>query len=107
MKHGPIALIDEGMATVMLVPRGPGYAKALGNLQEIKARDGFVIGVVTEGDDRLSCHTDGTFPVPEVPELVQPLVTVMPLQLLAYHVADYRGTDIDKPRNLAKSVTVE
>ena len=107
MKHGPIALIDEGMATVMLVPRGPGYAKALGNLQEIKARDGFVIGVVTEGDDRLSYHTDGTFPVPEVPELVQPLVTVMPLQLLAYHVADYRGTDIDKPRNLAKSVTVE
>lgn len=107
MKHGPIALIDERMATVMLVPRGPDYAKALGNLQEIKARDGFVIGFVTEGDERLAYHTDGIFPLPDVPELIQPIVAVVPLQLLAYHVADYRGTDIDKPRNLAKSVTVE
>ncbi len=108
MKHGPIALIDENMATVMLVPRGPGYPKALGNLQEIKARDGFVIGVVTEGDDQLSYHIDAAFPIPaDIPELVQPLVSVIPLQLLAYSVADYRGTDVDKPRNLAKSVTVE
>ena len=108
MKHGPIALIDENMATVMLVPRGPGYLKALGNLQEIKARDGYVIGVVTEGDDRLSYHVDAAFPIPaDIPELIQPLVSVIPLQLLAYYVADYRGTDVDKPRNLAKSVTVE
>ncbi len=108
MKHGPIALIDEHMATVMLVPRGPDYSKALGNLQEIKARDGFVLAVVTEGDDeRLTYHTNGMFPVPEAPELLQPLIAVIPLQLIAYHVADYRGTDIDKPRNLAKSVTVE
>ncbi len=107
MKHGPIALIDERMATVMLVPRGPDYSKALGNLQEIKAREGFVLGFVSEGDERLSYHLDGMFPVPDVDELVQPLVMVLPLQLLAYYVADYRGTDVDKPRNLAKSVTVE
>jgi glucosamine--fructose-6-phosphate aminotransferase (isomerizing) len=107
MKHGPIALIDEDMATVMLVQRGSDYAKALGNLQEIKARDGFVLAVITEGDERLGYHTDAIFPVPAVPELLQPLVSVMPLQLMAYHVADYRGTDVDKPRNLAKSVTVE
>jgi glucosamine--fructose-6-phosphate aminotransferase (isomerizing) len=107
MKHGPIALIDQDMPVVVLAPRGRVYEKILSNLEEIRARDGIVIAVGTEGDDELKRHADHVLYVPDVPELLQPLVTVLPLQLLAYHIAVRRGCDVDQPRNLAKSVTVE
>ncbi len=107
MKHGPIALVDEQTPTVFLVPRGPVFDKVLSNLEEIKARRGPVIAVVTEGDDETAARADDAIFIPEVPEYLQPLVAVVPLQLLAYHTAVLRGCDVDKPRNLAKSVTVE
>ena len=107
MKHGPIALVDEQTPTVFLVPRGPVFDKVLSNLEEIKARRGPVIAVVTEGDDETAARADDVIYIPEVPEYLQPLVAVVPLQLLAYHIAVLRGCDVDKPRNLAKSVTVE
>jgi glucosamine--fructose-6-phosphate aminotransferase (isomerizing) len=107
MKHGPIALIDQEMPVVVLAPRGRVYDKILSNLEEIRARDGIVIALGTEGDDELKRHADHVLYVPEVAELLQPLVTVLPLQLLAYHIAVRRGCDVDQPRNLAKSVTVE
>jgi glucosamine--fructose-6-phosphate aminotransferase (isomerizing) len=107
MKHGPIALVDRQTPCVFVAPRGPLHAKTLGNVEEVKARHGMVIAVGTEGDEALSALCDVFLPIPEVPEVVQPLVAVVPLQLLAYHVALLRGCDIDKPRNLAKSVTVE
>jgi glucosamine--fructose-6-phosphate aminotransferase (isomerizing) len=107
MKHGPIALIDRDMPAVVLAPRSRVYEKILSNLEEIRARDGIVIAVGTEGDDELRRHADHVLYVPEVPELLLPLVTVLPLQLLAYHIAVRRGCDVDQPRNLAKSVTVE
>ncbi len=107
MKHGPIALIDRETPCVFAAPRGPLHAKTLGNIEEVRARHGMVIAVGTEGDEALSAMADVFLPIPDVPEVVQPLVTVVPLQLLAYHVARLRGCDIDKPRNLAKSVTVE
>jgi glucosamine--fructose-6-phosphate aminotransferase (isomerizing) len=107
MKHGPIALVDEETPSVFLMPRGPIFEKVMSNLQEIKARRGPVIAIVTEGDDEVRHVADDVIEVPEVPEYLQPLVTVVPLQLLAYHVALLRGCDVDKPRNLAKSVTVE
>jgi glucosamine--fructose-6-phosphate aminotransferase (isomerizing) len=107
MKHGPIALIDREMPVVALAPRGRVYDKILSNLEEIRARDGIVITVGTEGDNELKRHADYVLYVPDVPELLQPLVTVLPLQLLAYHIAVRLGCDVDQPRNLAKSVTVE
>jgi glucosamine--fructose-6-phosphate aminotransferase (isomerizing) len=107
MKHGPIALIDREMPVVVLAPRGRVYDKILSNLEEIRARDGIVIAVGTEGDDALKRHADHVLYVPDVDELLQPLLTVLPLQLLAYHIAVRRGCDVDQPRNLAKSVTVE
>ena len=107
MKHGPIALVDEQTPTVFLVPRGPVFDKVLSNLEEIKARRGPVIAVVTEGDDETAARADDVIFIPEVPEYLQPLLAVVPLQLLAYHIAVLRGCDVDKPRNLAKSVTVE
>jgi glucosamine--fructose-6-phosphate aminotransferase (isomerizing) len=107
MKHGPIALIDREMPVVVLAPRGRVYDKILSNLEEIRARDGIVITVGTEGDNELKRHADYVLYVPDVPELLQPLVTVLPLQLLAYHIAVRLGCDVDQPRNLAKSVTVE
>jgi glucosamine--fructose-6-phosphate aminotransferase (isomerizing) len=107
MKHGPIALIDEHMPVVVLAPRGPGYDKVMSNLQEVKAREGKVIAIATRGDHEIGALADECIIIPEtVPEL-QPLLTVLPLQLLAYYVADFKGTDVDQPRNLAKSVTVE
>jgi glutamine---fructose-6-phosphate transaminase (isomerizing) len=107
MKHGPIALIDRETPSVFVAPRGSLHAKTLSNIEEVKARHGSVIAVGTEGDESLSSLADVFLPIPDVPEVVQPLVAVVPLQLLAYHVALLRGCDIDKPRNLAKSVTVE
>jgi len=109
MKHGPIALIDDGMPVVFLATQGSQYDKVISNLEEVKARGGRVILVATEGDQRIGRYAeDGfIFDVPDVPEPLQPLLTTVPLQLLAYHAAVIRGHDVDKPRNLAKSVTVE
>lgn len=107
MKHGPIALIDENMPTVVVLPRDSHFDKSLSNLQEVRAREGRVIAVVTEGDERAVEMADDLLIVPDVPEEVIPLLTCIPLQLLAYHVADLKGTDVDQPRNLAKTVTVE
>ena len=107
MKHGPIALIDKGMPVVFVATRNSQYEKVLSNIEEVRSRGGAVIAVATEGDEHIKTLADDVFYVPDVPELLQPLVTVVPLQLLAYHTALARGTDVDKPRNLAKSVTVE
>jgi glucosamine--fructose-6-phosphate aminotransferase (isomerizing) len=107
MKHGPIALIDEHMPVVVVMPHDGHYEKTFGNLQEVRARDGRVIAVVSDGDDAASKLAEHVLSIPAVPELVQPLLTVIPLQLLAYYVADLKGTDVDQPRNLAKTVTVE
>ncbi len=107
MKHGPIALVDAHTPSVFLMPRGPIFNKVMSNLEEVKARGGPVIAVACEGDEEVAARADEVLYVPEVPEYLQPLVSVVPLQLLAYHVALLRGCDVDKPRNLAKSVTVE
>jgi glutamine---fructose-6-phosphate transaminase (isomerizing) len=107
MKHGPIALVDQHTPSVFLLPHGQVYDKVMSNLQEIKARGGPVIAVVCRGDTEVAKLADDVIEVPEVEEFLQPIVTVIPLQLLAYHIAVARGCDIDKPRNLAKSVTVE
>jgi glucosamine--fructose-6-phosphate aminotransferase (isomerizing) len=107
MKHGPIALVDENTPSVFLMPHGVVYDKVMANLEEIKARGGPVIAVVSEGDTRVAKLADDLIHVPHVPDFLQPIVTSIPLQLLAYHIALLRGCDVDKPRNLAKSVTVE
>jgi glucosamine--fructose-6-phosphate aminotransferase (isomerizing) len=107
MKHGPIALVDAETPSVFLMPGGAVYDKVMSNLEEVKARGGPVIAVATEGDEEAASRADEVIYVPEVAEFLQPLVTVVPLQLLAYHIALLRGCDVDKPRNLAKSVTVE
>jgi glucosamine--fructose-6-phosphate aminotransferase (isomerizing) len=107
MKHGPIALIDESMPVVVLAPRDPGYDKVMSNLSEVKARGGKIIAVATKGDTEIGAVADEVVLVPPAPPLLMPLLTVIPLQLLAYYVADLKGTDVDQPRNLAKSVTVE
>ncbi len=107
MKHGPIALVDENTPSVFLAPQSAVYDKVMSNLEEIKARGGPVIAIACEEDTSIGKRADETIHVPKVAEHWQPLVTVVPLQLLAYHVALLRGCDIDKPRNLAKSVTVE
>jgi glucosamine--fructose-6-phosphate aminotransferase (isomerizing) len=107
MKHGPIALIDEAMPVVVLMPRDRQYDKTLSNVQEVMARDGQVIAVRTDGDEDARQLCRFWLDVPEAPEIVLPILTVIPLQLLAYYVADLKGTDVDQPRNLAKTVTVE
>jgi glucosamine--fructose-6-phosphate aminotransferase (isomerizing) len=107
MKHGPIALVDENTPSVFLMPQGPIYDKVMSNLEEIKARGGPVIAIASEGDREVEVRADEMVTVPDVPEYLQPLVCAIPLQLLAYHIALLRGCDVDKPRNLAKSVTVE
>jgi glucosamine--fructose-6-phosphate aminotransferase (isomerizing) len=107
MKHGPIALIDEHMPVVVIAPKGPGYEKVMSNLQEVKAREGKVIAISTRGDHDIGALADECITIPETLPELQPLLTVLPLQLLAYYVADFKGTDVDQPRNLAKSVTVE
>ncbi len=107
MKHGPIALIDETMPVLVLAPKGSHYDKIMGNLIEAKARKARVIAVATMGDRRIADSVDDLLQVPDVAGPFQPLVTVLPLQLFAYHMADLLGTDVDQPRNLAKAVTVE
>ena len=107
MKHGPIALIDRGMPVVFVVPAGSQYDKAMSNIEEVRARGGRIIAVADEDDRQIERFAETVFRVPHVPEPLQPLVTVVPLQLMAYHAAVLRGHDVDKPRNLAKSVTVE
>ncbi len=107
MKHGPIALIHKGMPVVMIAPRDHWYEKSVSNIEEVRSRGGHIIAVATEGDEHIRELAEHVFYVPQVPDLLQPLVTVVPLQLLAYHAAVLRGCDVDKPRNLAKSVTVE
>jgi glutamine---fructose-6-phosphate transaminase (isomerizing) len=107
MKHGPIALVDEHVPVVILAPRGPGYEKVMSNLSEIRSRAGKIIAVATRGDREVGAVADDIVLIPDVEPYLQPLLTVLPLQLLAYHVARLRGTEIDQPRNLAKSVTVE
>jgi glutamine---fructose-6-phosphate transaminase (isomerizing) len=107
MKHGPIALVDERTPSVFLMPHGQVYDKVLSNLQEIKARGGPVIAIVCKGDTEAARLADDIIEIPAVAEYLQPVVTVIPLQLLAYYIAVARGCDVDKPRNLAKSVTVE
>jgi glucosamine--fructose-6-phosphate aminotransferase (isomerizing) len=107
MKHGPIALIDENLPVVVLAVREPSYEKTLGNIEEVRARGGQVIAVVAEGDVHAASLASVALVVPETLPLLSPLLTILPLQFLAYHVADLKGTDVDQPRNLAKSVTVE
>jgi len=107
MKHGPIALIDENFPTLVLVPQGPSYHKTLGNLEEVRARNGRLVALATVGDDHIPERVDDVIRLPECPDFLIPMVATVPLQLLAYHVADLKGTDVDQPRNLAKSVTVE
>jgi len=107
MKHGPIALIDEHLPVVVLATRGPLYEKTLSNIQEVRARGGKVIAIATEGDGEIGKLAQDVFPVPEVHPLLAPIVSVVPLQLLAYEIAVLLGRDVDQPRNLAKSVTVE
>jgi glucosamine--fructose-6-phosphate aminotransferase (isomerizing) len=107
MKHGPIALIDQNTPSVFIMPPGFIYDKVMANVEEVKARGGPVIAIASEGDERVAKLADDVIYTPAVPEYLQPFVTVVPLQLLAYHIAVLRGCDVDKPRNLAKSVTVE
>lgn len=107
MKHGPIALIDEDMPVLCLAPKDPWHEKMISQIQQAKARGGYVIAVATEGDDLVQEMADHILWVPETPWMLSPVVTVLPLQILAYHIAAIRGLDVDQPRNLAKSVTVE
>lgn len=107
MKHGPIALIADGMPAVFIATAGPQYDKIIGNIEEVRARGGKIIVIATEGDENIKQHADHLIAIPDAPELLQPMLTVIPLQLLAYHAAVLRGHDVDKPRNLAKSVTVQ
>ncbi len=107
MKHGPIALIDEDVPTVVLIPEDAQYEKVFSNLAEIRARSGKVIAVATEGDKQIADQVNDVVYIPKCPALFQPLLVSIPMQLFAYHVADLKGTDVDQPRNLAKSVTVE
>ena len=111
MKHGPIALIDEKLPVVAIAPQDAVFEKMLGNIQEAKARGASVIAIGSEGEDDLDRlldpRQDAIVRLPDASALTMPIVTVVPLQLLAYHIASWRGCDVDQPRNLAKSVTVE
>ena len=107
MKHGPIALIDEEMPVFVIATKGANYEKVVSNIQEVKARKGKIIAVVTSGDTEVKAMADFTIEIPETDEFLVPLIAVVPLQLLSYHIAVMRGCNVDQPRNLAKSVTVE
>jgi glucosamine--fructose-6-phosphate aminotransferase (isomerizing) len=107
MKHGPIALIDENLPVIVLATNESAYEKIVSNVQEVKARKGIVIAVVNEGDTQIKEMADYVIEVPKTEEVLSPLVTIIPLQLLSYHIAVMRGANVDQPRNLAKSVTVE
>ena len=107
MKHGPIALIDSDMPVVVIATHNAMYDKVLSNIQEVKARKGKVIAIVSKGDETISRIADEVIEMPATIECLEPLLATIPLQLLAYHIAVCRGKDVDQPRNLAKSVTVE
>jgi glucosamine--fructose-6-phosphate aminotransferase (isomerizing) len=107
MKHGPIALIDPNMPVVVIATRDASYEKIRGNVQEVRARKGKIISVVTEGDQEIADLSDHVLTIPRCRGMLTPLLSVVPLQLLAYHIAVLRGEDVDQPRNLAKAVTVE
>lgn len=107
MKHGPIALIDEHMPVVCIAPKDPWHEKMISQIQQVKARNGIVAAVATDGDELVEGMADYVLWIPETPWMLSPVITVLPLQLLAYHIATLRGLDVDQPRNLAKSVTVE
>lgn len=107
MKHGPIALIDRFMPVIAIALRDPWYEKMLSQVEQAKARGGIVIALATDGDERLPEIADHVIWLPYTPWLLSPVTAVIPLQLLAYHIAARRGLDVDQPRNLAKSVTVE
>ncbi len=107
IKHGPIALVDKNMPVVFIATKNTLSQKILSNMQEVKARGGTILAVVNAGQEDIYQVADYTIIVPTVSELLSPLVNIIPLQLLAYYIADVRGLDVDKPRNLAKSVTVE
>jgi glucosamine--fructose-6-phosphate aminotransferase (isomerizing) len=107
MKHGPIALIDDQMPVFVIATKGPNYEKVVSNIQEVKARKGQIIAVVTSGDTDVKKVADYVIEIPETDESLVPLVSVIPWQLLSYHIAVMRGCNVDQPRNLAKSVTVE
>ncbi len=107
MKHGPIALIDENMPVVIIATKDKTYDKIVSNIQEVKARKGKVISIVSEGDTTIRKMSDYVLEVPVTDEVLAPLLAVVPLQLLSYHIAVLRGCNVDQPRNLAKSVTVE
>jgi glutamine---fructose-6-phosphate transaminase (isomerizing) len=107
MKHGPIALIDNEMPVVIIALKDSSYEKVVSNLQEVKARKGRVIAIVTEGDKLIPTMADYILEIPKTDELLTPLLSVVPLQLLSYYIAVLRGCNVDQPRNLAKSVTVE
>ena len=107
MKHGPIALIDKEMPVVFLATKDSIYDKVISNIEEVKARGGRIFCIATQGDTKIKEYADNVIYIPETLKPLTPLLSVIPLQLLAYHVAVLRGCDVDQPRNLAKSVTVE
>ena len=107
MKHGPIALIDASVPVLVLCPKDAWYERTLSNLQEAKAREAMVIAIATEGDEDARDVAHDLVEIPEVRDVLTPFLTVLPLQLYSYYVADFKGTDVDQPRNLAKTVTVE
>jgi glucosamine--fructose-6-phosphate aminotransferase (isomerizing) len=107
MKHGPIALIDENMPVVFICIKGSAYEKIMSNMEEVRARRGKIVAIATEGDKEIQKRADHVIYVPETLGMLTPFLTVIPFQLLAYYIAVRRGCDVDQPRNLAKSVTVE
>jgi glucosamine--fructose-6-phosphate aminotransferase (isomerizing) len=107
MKHGPIALIDDEMPVIAIAPNDPWYEKMLSQIEQTKARGGVVVAVATEGNEELAALSDHVLWLPKTPWMLSPVTAIIPLQLLAYHIAVQRGADVDQPRNLAKSVTVE
>lgn len=107
MKHGPIALIDDRMPTVVIAPNDAMHDKIISNIQQVKARGGKVIAIITEGDKAIAEMADEVLEIPEVPDCLSPIIASIPMQLLAYHIAVQKGCNVDMPRNLAKSVTVE
>ena len=107
MKHGPIALIDENMPVIVTATNMSSYEKIVSNIQEVKARKGYVIAIVPEGEKEIKRTADDIIEIPETEEIFTPLLTVIPLQLLSYYIAIIRECNVDQPRNLAKSVTVE
>ena len=107
LKHGPIALVDENMPVVVIANQGPLYEKVVSNLEQVRARGGQVIALATEGDREIETKANDVITIADLGEFLTPVLAVVPLQLLAYHIATRKGTDVDQPRNLAKSVTVE